>query len=140
MSPRCDLSRFHSAQAPVWDGVLAELRAGRKRTHWSWFVFPQLAGLGHSQTAQFYALQGVEDARAWLDDPVLGPRLFLALEALLASGRSAHAVLGTVDAMKLRSCLTLLLAAAPEEHRLVQALDVLFDGQPDPLTLGLLQR
>ena len=135
-----DLSHFHTAQAPVWDRVLAELRAGRKRTHWSWFVFPQLAGLGHSETAQFYALHSVEEARAWLVDPVLGPRLFAALDALLASGRSATSVLGTVDAMKLRSCLTLFLAAAPDDSRLVDAMDTLIDGQPDPLTLGLLRR
>lgn len=134
-----DLSRFHSAQAPVWDRVLAELRAGRKRTHWSWFVFPQLAGLGHSDTAQLYALHSVDEARAWLADPVLGPRLFAALDALLASGRSATTVLGTVDAMKLRSCLTLFLAAAPEDPRLSRALQVVFDGQPDPLTQRLLR-
>lgn len=134
-----DLSRFHTAQAPVWEQVLGELRAGRKRTHWSWFVFPQLAGLGHSQTARLYALNGVDEARAWLADPVLGPRLFAALDALHACGRDASAVLGTVDALKLRSCLTLMLAAAPGDPRLTRALAQWFDGQPDPLTQTLLR-
>lgn len=132
------LARFHAAQAPVWDQVMAELRAGRKCSHWIWFVFPQLAGLGHSPTARFYGLDGVDQARAWLADPLLGPRLFQALEALLACGLPAAQVLGTVDAMKLRSCLTLFSRAAPQETRLAQALQALFDGQPDPLTLALL--
>jgi uncharacterized protein (DUF1810 family) len=134
-----DLSRFHAAQAPVWEQVLGELRAGRKRTHWSWFVFPQLAGLGHSQTARLYALDGVDEARAWLADPVLGPRLFAALDALHACGRDANTVLGTVDALKLQSCLTLMLAAAPGDPHLTRALAQWFDGHPDPLTQALLR-
>lgn len=137
MSP-VDLSRFRAAQDPVWEQVLAELRAGHKRTHWIWFVFPQLAALGHSGTARFYGLSGPGEARAWLDDPVLGPRLFAALEALLATGLPAATVLGGLDAMKLRSCLTLFLAAAPDEPRLRRALDILHGGQADPLTCRLL--
>lgn len=133
-----DLSRFHAAQAPVWAQVLAELRAGRKRTHWIWFVFPQLQALGRSATARFYGLAGVDEARAWLEDPVLGPRLFTALEAVLASGRPVVQLLGPVDAIKLRSCLTLFLAAAPEDPRLAQALQRLYGGEHDPLTLQLL--
>lgn len=133
-----DLSRFHAAQAPVWNQVLSELRAGRKRTHWIWFVFPQLQALGRSANARFYGLSGVGEARAWLADPVLGPRLFEALDAVLASGRPVSQLLGPVDAIKLRSCLTLFLAAAPEEPRLAQALQRLYDGQRDPLTEQLL--
>ena len=107
-----DLSRFHEAQEATYDTALAELRAGRKRTHWMWFIFPQLRGLGRSPTAQHYGIDGLEEARAYLADPVLGPRLVEAARAVLAHrDRDLAEVLGGVDAMKLRSSATLFEAA-----------------------------
>src|SRR5690349_7212891 len=107
-----DLSRFVAAQAPVYAEALAELRRGRKEGHWMWFVFPQLAGLGRSPTALFYAIGSLAEARAYLAHPVLGPRLRECTETLLAHRRrGAEAILGPVDAMKLRSSMTLFEAA-----------------------------
>lgn len=133
---RPDLSRFIEAQTAVYDTALAELNRGQKTSHWMWFVFPQIAGLGHSPTARFYALAGVDEARAYLAHPVLGPRLVEAVEAILAlPGRDAGAVFGSPDDLKLRSCLTLFRAADPDEPAFQQALDKYFGGQADPLTL-----
>ncbi|MBB5699908.1 DUF1810 domain-containing protein [Sphingomonas yantingensis] len=107
-----DLERFVTAQAGVYPAALAELRAGEKRSHWMWFVFPQIAGLGRSAMAAAYAIGSIEEARAYLAHPVLGPRYLECVEALLMHrGRSAEAIMGTVDAMKLRSSLTLFAAA-----------------------------
>lgn len=107
-----DLERFTAAQADIYDTALAELRAGRKRSHWIWFVFPQLRGLGHSPTAQFYGIEGLAEARAYLAHPVLGPRLTECAEALLAQPDDDPArVMGQVDALKLRSSATLFEAA-----------------------------
>lgn len=136
-----DLSRFTAAQDTdaTYARALAELRAGRKRSHWMWFVFPQVAGLGRSSTAQHYALDGVAQARDYLGDAVLGPRLLecaLALTAL--DGRDPVAVLGETDAQKLRSSMTLFLHAAehPEEQAIFRAvLDQYFGGTQDPQTL-----
>jgi uncharacterized protein (DUF1810 family) len=119
-----DLSRFHAAQAGVIDTALAELRAGRKRTHWMWFVFPQLKGLGRSATAEVYGIDGLDEARAYLADPVLSARLTAAARAMLGhAGRPAGAVLGPVDALKLRSSATLFRAAGggPEWAALLEA-------------------
>ncbi|MEO5981899.1 MAG: DUF1810 domain-containing protein [Pedococcus sp.] len=136
-----DLSRFTSAQdsGSTYAHALAELRAGRKRSHWMWFVFPQVAGLGRSSTAQHYALDGVAQARDYLVDAVLGPRLLESALALTAlDGRDPVAVLGDTDAQKLRSSMTLFLHAAqhPEDRAVFRAvLDQYFDGTQDPQTL-----
>lgn len=136
-----DLERFVQAQAPVWDEVEAELASGRKRSHWMWFVFPQLRGLGHSTMATHYGLAGLEEARAYLAHPVLGPRLRRACELLLGQpAGSAEQILGAIDALKLRSCLTLFKQAAPMEPLFDQALQRFFGGSPDPLTLSLVNR
>jgi uncharacterized protein (DUF1810 family) len=133
-----DLQRFVTAQAPVIDDVLAELGAGRKRSHWMWFVFPQLRGLGMSSMAQHYGIASLEEARAYLAHPLLGPRLreCCAL-ALRVEGRSAHEILGSPDDLKFRSCLTLFELAAPGEPLFRQALDQYYGGEPDPRTLAL---
>jgi uncharacterized protein (DUF1810 family) len=133
-----DLDRFVSAQEGVHDTAVAELRAGRKRTHCMWFVFPQLAGLGSSPTAQRYALSGLDEAREYLAHPVLGPRLHEAAEAILSvEGRNAGEILGYPDDLKLRSSMTLFGAAAPEDGVFNKVLVKFYDS-PDPRTLELL--
>ncbi len=112
---RFDLERFVTAQTPVVETVLAELRAGRKRTHWIWFVFPQLAGLGRSSTARFYGITSIDEARAYLAHPVLGPRLDLCTRIVLSSESSSlHAIFGSPDDLKFRSCMTLFSLAADD--------------------------
>ena len=134
-----DLSRFHDAQAKTYPRALAELRGGAKRSHWMWFIFPQLASLGRSATARFYGIAGLAEARAYLADPVLGPRLDACAAALLAHrGLSAAQIMGTVDALKLRSCATLFRQAGGGPH--FQALlDRYYNGVPCPLTLAALE-
>ena len=135
------LQRFVDAQARDYDQALAELQAGRKRTHWIWYVLPQLRGLGRSAMADAYGLADGDEARAYLAHPVLGPRLRECVQALLAhAGRPAAVMLGEVDAMKLRSCLTLFAAVAPEEPLFHAALQAFHGGQPDAQTLRLLGR
>jgi uncharacterized protein (DUF1810 family) len=133
------LQRFVKAQEGVFDTALSELRDGAKRSHWIWFVFPQIAGLGHSPMSRHYAIHSLEEARAYLDHPMLGPRLRQSVEALLAwaGKRNATAIFGAVDAMKLRSSLTLFAAAAPDDPLFEQALTAFVDS-PDPATLRLL--
>jgi uncharacterized protein (DUF1810 family) len=135
-----DLERFVTAQAPVFETVLAELRAGRKRSHWMWFVFPQLRGLGQSATARFYSIASIEEARAYLAHPVLGPRLDLCTTIVLGSeGPSLHAIFGSPDDMKFRSCMTLFsLATDDPANPFRQALDRWCSGRPDERTLALL--
>jgi uncharacterized protein (DUF1810 family) len=136
MTDRYDLQRFVEAQEGVHDGALAELRAGRKTSHWMWFVFPQIAGLGRSPTAQRYAITSQDEARAYLDHPVLGPRLREATGALVDLGEhDAVAILGGTDAMKLRSSMTLFAHAAPGEPLFEQVLDQYFGGEADEATL-----
>jgi len=137
---RFDLERFVTAQAPVFETVFAELRAGRKRSHWMWFVFPQFGGLGRSSTAQFYGIGCIDEARAYLAHPVLGPRLALCTRIVLASeGPSLHAIFGSPDDMKFRSCVTLFsLAAEDPDNPFRQALDRWCGGQPDERTLALI--
>ena len=131
------LARFTAAQEGVYDRALAELRAGCKRTHWMWFVFPQIAGLGSSRTAQRYAIASLQEARAYLADAVLGPRLIECATALLAvEGRSAEEILGFPDDLKLRSSMTLFARAAPGIEVFQQVLDRYYDGKPDPQTLN----
>ena len=133
------LQRFLDAQAQTYDQALAELRAGRKRTHWMWFVFPQVAGLGRSPTAQHYAISGPDEARAYLAHPVLGPRLVECAQALLdLPGEDAAAVLGPVDAVKLRSSMTLFAHAAPGEPVFRAVLEQYFGGAEDDATTSRL--
>jgi uncharacterized protein (DUF1810 family) len=135
------LERFVTAQdsGGTHQRALAELQAGRKTSHWMWFIFPQVAGLGFSAMAQRYAISGVAEARAYLGHPVLGPRLRACTGAIAAtSGSTADRILGPVDAMKLRSCMTLFAAAAPEERVFGEVLARYFDGEPDEATLARL--
>jgi uncharacterized protein (DUF1810 family) len=135
------LERFVAAQdaGATYPRALAELRAGRKASHWMWFIFPQVAGLGFSAMAQRYAVSGLAEARAYLGHPVLGPRLRECAGAVAAvDGSTAGRILGPVDAMKLRSCMTLFAAAAPGETVFGEVLTRYFDGEPDEATLARL--
>ena len=133
------LARFIEAQAPVWADVVDELRCGRKTGHWMWFVFPQLRGLGSSPMADRYGLSGMEEAQAYLAHPVLGARLREAVALLAAHGDDPpEAIFGDLDAMKLRSCLTLFAAAAPGDPSFMRLLRMAFAGRPDPSTLARL--
>ena len=130
---------FIAAQYPVIATVLDELRAGRKRTHWMWFVFPQHVGLGRSGMARRFGLGSIEEAREYLADPILGGRLAACTEAVLVHGtKLAREVFGPIDAMKFRSCMTLFAIAAPQQSIFQRALDEFFGGEPDPLTVALL--
>lgn len=138
MTDPFDLQRFITAQNGVIEGALAELRHGHKASHWMWFVFPQLAGLGRSPTAVRFALSGWDEASAYLAHPVLGPRLLVAIDALLGTqGDDPVAILGGIDAIKLRSSMT-LFAAIEDEPRFRAVLDRFFGGAADPATLALL--
>jgi uncharacterized protein (DUF1810 family) len=133
-----DLERFVTAQEGVMDRVRAELRRGRKASHWMWFVFPQVAGLGSSPTARHYAISGLDEARAYLAHPVLGPRLVECAELAAAVPQgSAQEVFGYPDDLKLRSSMTLFARAAPDTPAFGAVLDRYFDGEPDPRTLEL---
>lgn len=132
-----DLERFIAAQAPVWTAVEAELTRGAKRSHWMWFIFPQIAGLGRSAMSVHYALGSLDEARAYLAHPILGARLRRATELMLThAGQPAERVLGGIDAVKFRSSMTLFAAAAPSEALFGDALDSFFAGAPDPATLA----
>jgi uncharacterized protein (DUF1810 family) len=136
---RYDLERFVEAQRRIYACALAEIRGGLKRSHWMWFVFPQLAGLGHSSMSQRYAVHGLAEARSYLAHPVLGARLTECADALLAlSGRSAHEIFGNPDELKLRSSMTLFAAAAGPDSVFARVLQRYFGGEPDPRTLELL--
>jgi len=130
-----NLKRFVVAQFPIFDQARSELREGRKKSHWMWFVFPQLKGLGTSEAARVYAISGLEEARAYLAHPVLGPRLRECCELLIRlHGLSAHRIFGDPDDMKFRSSLTLFAAAAPDEAVFEQALRKYFRGERDSRT------
>jgi uncharacterized protein (DUF1810 family) len=134
-----DLSRFIRAQDRDYGRALSELRGGRKRSHWMWYIFPQLAGLGSSETSRRYAIRSIEEARAYLAHPVLGPRLEECAEAVLGvEGRSAHEIFGSPDDMKLRSCATLFATASPPGSPFERLLAKYFGGERDPRTLRLL--
>ena len=134
-----DLQRFVDAQEPVLGAVTAELSAGAKRTHWMWFVFPQIAGLGTSAMSQRYAIGSLAEAQAYLAHPVLGERLREWTAILVAvPGRSAVDILGPVDALKFRASMTLFGTADPAEPVFQAALDRFYGGEPDPLTLDRL--
>lgn len=142
MEDAFDLARFVTAQAPVLDVALDELRAGHKRSHWMWFIFPQLRGLGRSSTALFYGIGSIAEARAYVTHPVLGPRLDLATRIVLAvEGRSLHAIFGSPDDMKFRSCMTLFEAADEGSHHpFATAIERCCGGERDPATLSLLNQ
>ena len=136
-----ELQRFVDAQAPVIAAVQAELDAGAKTSHWMWFVFPQLAALGRSATAKHYGLGGAAAARAYLAHPLLGTRLVDCSERVLRAasrGRSALQIFGAIDAMKLRSCMTVFEAVAPQQPVFAQVLDALYGGERDALTQSLI--
>lgn len=133
------LERFVRAQARDYAQALAELTAGRKRTHWIWYVLPQLRELGRSRMARDYGISGRDEAMAYLAHPLLGPRLRACVAAILShADRSAVEILGEVDAMKFRSCLTLFAAVAPGETCFTAALAAFYNAQPDAETLRLL--
>ena len=136
-----DLARFVDAQdaGGTYDAALRELRAGRKSSHWMWFVFPQVEGLGRSSTAQYFGVRGMTEARAYVAHPVLGPRLVEAARALVEQpSDDPVAVLGSTDAMKLRSSMTLFAAADPDQPVYGQVLARFFGGEPDEATLARL--
>jgi uncharacterized protein (DUF1810 family) len=136
-----DLSRFISAQDRVYDRVLAELRSGHKRTHWMWYIFPQIDGLGHSATTKHYAIKSLEEAREYLHHPLLGTRLLECAEAILAiEGRSASAIFAYPDDLKLQSSMTLFACVADPGSVFVQVLDKYFQGERDVSTLQLLEK
>jgi uncharacterized protein (DUF1810 family) len=139
MADPFNLERFVGAQAPIYDEVRRELRAGSKQTHWMWFVFPQIAGLGQSPTSVRFAIASLKEARAYLAHPVLGARLKECAElALAVEGRTARQIFGPIDEMKFRSSMTLFAKAAPEESVFAQCLEKYFAGAPDPATLARL--
>jgi len=134
-----DLNRFVGAQSGTYDLALAELRNGRKDGHWIWFIFPQVAGLGMSSMSQAYAVASIDEARAYLAHPLLGPRLRACFDALLAvDGRTADAILGAVDAVKVRSSATLFARADPSDPRFQAVLDRYYGGAADARTDDLL--
>ena len=140
MADPFDLDRFVAAQDQLFDRALAEIVAGAKRSHWMWFIFPQLAGLGASPMAARYAIRSTDEARAFLDHPILGPRYAACVAALMAlpAGTTAEEVFGGIDAMKLCSSLTLFAAARPDAA--LDAALVRWCGEPDARTLALLER
>jgi uncharacterized protein (DUF1810 family) len=136
-----NLQRFLDTQEGVYDTVLDEMRAGRKSSHWIWFIFPQIAGLGHSGMAQKFAIGSLDEAKAYLQHPTLGPRLRACTQLVLdVNGRSAEEIFGYPDYLKFRSCMTLFLTAAPDNTIFKAALLKYFDGKPDQLTLDILAR
>lgn len=134
-----DLERFVLAQEPTFDLALAEVRAGSKRSHWMWFIYPQLCGLGHSDMAKRYGITNVREALAYLEHPILGQRLIEISEAALSvSGRSATEIFGRPDDMKLRSCATLFSKVSNADSVFQRLIDKYFDGEADEATLMLL--
>jgi uncharacterized protein (DUF1810 family) len=139
MRPDTDLERFTEAQARTYDNVLRELQAGRKTSHWMWFVFPQLRGLGRSEMAHRYGLAGAVEARSYLAHPVLGARLRECVDLVLAiEGRSIHVIFGSPDDLKFHSSMTLFAAVAADDPRFSKALDKYYGSVPDRLTVELL--
>ncbi|GAB4026612.1 DUF1810 domain-containing protein [Spirosoma koreense] len=134
------LSRFLDAQTADYQRALAEIRNGRKQSHWMWYIFPQISGLGFSETAKYYAIRDMDEARAFLDHPVLGKRLIGIANALLGiEGKTATQILGSPDDLKLRSCMTLFNLLEPTDPVFQAVLDKYFTGLPDPQTLDRVQ-
>jgi uncharacterized protein (DUF1810 family) len=141
MTDDYNLQRFLDAQKRVYDTVLNELRAGRKSSHWIWFIFPQIAGLGYSSMAQQLSIATLDEAKAYLQHPTLGPRLRACTQLVLdVNGRSAEEIFGYPDHLKFRSCMTLFLTAATDNILFKDALLKYFDGKPDQLTLDILTK
>lgn len=135
-----DLDRFIQAQHYSYESALAEIRRGLKTSHWMWYIFPQLKGLGRSDTAIYYGLSGLAEAKAYFADPVLGSRLVEITRVLLEhTDKTPVQIFGHTDAMKLRSCMTLFAQAAPEEPVFQMVLDNFYNGKPDYRTLGMLR-
>jgi uncharacterized protein (DUF1810 family) len=133
------LDRFLEAQTPVIAQALEELRAGQKQSHWMWYVFPQIASLGQSATSRAFAIQSLDEARAYLAHPVLGQRLRECCQAVMnVRGKSAHEIFGSPDDLKFQSCLTLFAEAAPDDVLFYNLLEKFFDGDADEATLELL--
>jgi len=136
-----DLGRFASAQEGIYGSVLAELKRGQKRTHWMWFIFPQIDGLAHSTTSKYYAIKSIEEARKYLNHPVLGTRLLQCAETVLAvEGRSVSEIFGYPDDLKLKSSMTLFAYVADPRSVFVRILDKFFQGERDVRTLDLLEQ
>ena len=130
------LERFVEAQEAVYARALTELRAGKKQSHWMWFIFPQIAGLGHSAMAQMYAIASLDEARVYLAHPLLGTRLRECCEVVMAiEGKTAHQIFGSPDDLKFRSCLTLFARATPDQPLFQDLLEKYYDGEADELTL-----
>ncbi len=138
MTDRFDLERFTSAQQSVFERALAELIAGRKQGHWIWFIFPQMAGLGRSADASYFGIRSLDEARAYLLHPLLGSRLRQCAAAMLAHDDPAEAILGSLDAIKFRSSMTLFDLAGSPADPFGLCLDKFFAGERDPATLRLL--
>jgi uncharacterized protein (DUF1810 family) len=138
---RFDLNRFVQAQEEIYPRALAEIQLGRKRSHWMWFIFPQIDGLGHSSTARFYAIKSKQEAKAYLDHPVLGKRLIECSEALLKiRGKSGEEIFGYPDDLKLRSSMTLFASVSESNLIFSRVLDQYYGSQPDGQTLELLKQ
>ncbi|TCU33812.1 DUF1810 domain-containing protein [Rhizobium azibense] len=134
-----NLGRFIAAQNGIYDQALRELSAGRKRSHWMWFIFPQAAGLGSSAMAEKYAIRSAEEAAAYLSDPILGGRLLRCVQAILSvEGRTAHDILGSPDDLKLRSSLTLFAAVSEQGSLFHEAIDRFYGGKFDERTMKIL--
>jgi uncharacterized protein (DUF1810 family) len=135
-----NLARFVEAQEEDYETALSEIKTGRKRSHWMWYIFPQFEGLGSSPTSRHYAIKSVGEAEAYLAHPLLGPRLIECAEAVLrVQGRSAHDVFGSPDDMKLRSCATLFQSVSPDGSVFHRIIDQFFEGRPDERTIRLLR-
>ena len=140
MSDHHNLQRFIDEQESDYQSALAEITAGRKRSHWMWYIFPQYDGLGFSATSKHYAIKSLAEAAAYLEHPILGPRLRECVDALLAvTGRSAHEIFGSPDDVKLKSSMTLFAHVSPEGSAFEQVLDGYFEGQRDGKTLELIR-
>jgi uncharacterized protein (DUF1810 family) len=136
-----DLNRFVRAQEHDYERALSEIKSGRKRTHWMWYIFPQIDGLGFSSTAKHYAIKSLTEAKAYLEHPTLGPRLLACAEAVVRiEDRSATEIFGTPDDMKLRSCATLFARVAPRDSVFERLLTKYYRGERDGKTLQILGR
>jgi uncharacterized protein (DUF1810 family) len=135
-----DLSRFLDAQESVWHQALSEIRSGQKESHWMWFIFPQIAGLGYSSTAKFYAIKDREEAVAYLENPVLGERLRGITKELLQPDKTdAKFIFGHTDAMKLLSCMTLFALVGGDDEPFMKVIEKFFNGKLDSSTLEILE-
>ncbi len=137
MQDAYNLQRFVEAQEPVFEHVVAELTAGKKMSHWMWFIFPQIEGLGKSATARLYAIHSLAEADAYLRHAILGPRLMQCTSLVnQIEGRSAFMIFGSPDDIKFRSCMSLFAEAVPKPNIFTLALDRYFSGEPDPATMA----